>query len=66
MGLIRKAAEQGKQAIDSIFEKKENRNELDVVIIGAGPPGLSASLAATEKNLKYITLEQEDSLGGAI
>jgi thioredoxin reductase (NADPH) len=66
MGLIRKAAEQGKQAIDSIFEKKDNRNELDVVIIGAGPAGLSASLAATEKNLKYITLEQEDSLGGAI
>jgi thioredoxin reductase (NADPH) len=66
MGLIRKAAEQGKQAIDSIFEKKDNRNELDVVIIGAGPAGLSASLAATERNLKYITLEQEDSLGGAI
>ena len=66
MGLIRKAAEQGKQAVDSIVKKKNNGNDLDVVIIGAGPAGLSATLAAKEKNLKYITIEQEASLGGAI
>jgi thioredoxin reductase (NADPH) len=66
MGLIRKAAEQGKQAIDSIIEKKNNGNEYDVVIIGAGPAGLSASLAAKENSLRCITIEQEESLGGAI
>ncbi len=66
MGLIRKTAEQGKQAIDSIAQKKNDGNEYDVVIIGAGPAGLSASLAAKEKKLKCITIEQEDSLGGAI
>ncbi len=66
MGLIRKAAEQGKQAIETITEKKNEGNEYDVVIIGAGPAGMSASLAAKEKDLRYITIEQEDSLGGAI
>lgn len=66
MGLIRKAAEQGKQAIDSILKKKNEGNELDVVIIGAGPAGLAASLAAKDQQLKYITIEQEASLGGAI
>jgi thioredoxin reductase (NADPH) len=66
MGLIRKAAEQGKQAIESILKKKNEGNEYDVVIIGAGPAGLSASLAAKEHQLKCVTIEQEDSLGGAI
>lgn len=66
MGLIRKAAEQGKQAIDSILSKKNTGNDLDVMIIGAGPAGLSATLAAKEQKLKYITIEQESSLGGAI
>jgi thioredoxin reductase/NAD-dependent dihydropyrimidine dehydrogenase PreA subunit len=66
MGLIRKAAEQGKQAMDSILKKKNEGSDLDVIIIGAGPAGLSASLAAKDQQLKYLTIEQEDSLGGAI
>ncbi len=66
MGLIRKSAEQGKQAMDSIAKKKNAGNEYDVVIVGAGPAGMSASLAAKDHLLKYVTLEQEESLGGAI
>jgi thioredoxin reductase len=39
---------------------------LDVVIVGAGPAGISASLAAKEAGLRFVTIEQEDSLGGSI
>ena len=35
----------------------------DVVIIGAGPAGISASLEAKKQGLSSITLEQ-DTLGG--
>jgi thioredoxin reductase len=66
MGLIRKAAIQGTQAIESISKLKGSANPLDVVIIGAGPAGLASSLGAIEKKLRYVTLEQEPSLGGAI
>lgn len=66
MGLIRKSASQGTQAMDSISKLKGRNNPLDVVIIGAGPAGLAGTLGAIEKKLRYATLEQESSLGGAI
>lgn len=66
MGLIRKAVEQGCQAVDSIRKKQGGSSPFDVVIIGAGPAGLAASLKATEHKLKFITVEQEDSLGGNV
>jgi thioredoxin reductase (NADPH) len=66
MGLIRKAASQGTQAINTIKKLKGSTNDLDVVIVGAGPAGLASSLGAIENKLRYVTLEQEASLGGAI
>ena len=39
--------------------------DLDLVIVGAGPAGFSASLQAKANNLKCVTLEQ-DSLGGCV
>ena len=66
MGLIRKAASQGTQAINTIKKLKGSSNDLDVVIVGAGPAGLASSLGAIENKLRYVTLEQEASLGGAI
>ncbi len=69
MGLIRNAVEQGKQALESIAGKisKNSKNDevLDVLIIGAGPAGFSASLAAMEHKLNCVTLEQE-TLGGTV
>ena len=71
MGLIRKACEQGRQAIDSIRKRRKNmgktgQGEYDVVIVGAGPAGFSAGLAAMQHRLRYKLIEQEDSLGGAV
>jgi thioredoxin reductase (NADPH) len=66
MGLIRNALAQGRQAVDAIHQKRpKGRDRLDLVIVGAGPAGFSASLAAKSHGMKFITIEQE-SLGGCV
>jgi len=67
MGLIKNSVRQGSEAIDSIVKSKKTGKEnlLDVIIIGAGPAGISASLAAKKHGLSSLTLEQ-DSLGGTV
>ena len=66
MGLIRKGVDQGQRAIETIRKNKSKGSELDVVIVGAGPAGISASLAAKEAGLRFVTIEQEDGLGGSV
>lgn len=66
MGLIRKAAEQGRQAMDHIKKRSDGSGELDVVIVGCGPAGLSAGLSAMQHRLRFKLIEQEDSLGGSV
>lgn len=66
MGLIRKAVEQGRQAIVSIKSMPRGTGDLDVVIVGAGPAGIAAGLGAIQHNLRYVLVEQEESLGGAV
>ncbi len=68
MGLIKNAFNQGMQAIDSIktiIPKCNAKADFDVLIVGAGPAGLAASLAAKLAGLKFVTVEQ-DTLGGSI
>lgn len=67
MGLIKNAVEQGKQAVDTIAKtlKCTPGVQFDLVIIGAGPAGISASLNAAKHNLRFLTLEQ-DTLGGTV
>lgn len=64
MGLIRNAVRQGTHAIGAVARRKTHGADYDVVIVGAGPAGIAASLAAQEAGLRYVTVEQEDSLGG--
>jgi thioredoxin reductase len=67
MGLIRNAIEQGRQAMESIrkLDGMGQGSQLDVLIVGAGPAGFSASLAAMQHKLRSVTIEQ-DSLGGTV
>lgn len=67
MGLIKNAVEQGRQAVENIVKsmRKGHTANYDLLIVGAGPAGISASLTAKKNNLSFITLEQ-DTLGGAV
>ena len=67
MGLIKNAVEQGKQAMSYLALKISDKvnAKYDVVIVGAGPAGISASLEAKKRKLKFVTLEQ-DTLGGTV
>jgi len=64
MGLIRKAAEQGRQAMESIKKRGNGKTPHDVVVIGAGPAGIAATLAAKSHGMRYVTIEQEETFGG--
>ncbi len=66
MGLIKNALTQGQQAMEAIARARLKRaGALDVLIVGAGPAGLAASLTAKKMGLTYQTVEQE-ALGGAV
>ena len=67
MGLIRNAVEQGKQAVDNIFKSQNHGHSdyMDVLIVGAGPAGISAALMSKKLGLRFHILEQ-DTLGGTV
>jgi len=72
LALIKNAVNQGRDCIDTIVNRaKTSRangsaaNVHDVLVIGAGPAGISASLRAIEHKLKYVTLER-DEVGGTV
>jgi putative YpdA family bacillithiol system oxidoreductase len=72
LALIKNAVNQGRDSMDVIAQrfgsqgtKSADLNVLDVVIIGAGPAGISASLRASEYGLKALTLERE-TVGGTV
>jgi thioredoxin reductase len=67
MGLIKNAVEQGRQAVENIAKSLEKKHKAtyDLIIIGAGPAGISGSLTARKHNLKFLLLEQ-DTLGGTV
>jgi thioredoxin reductase len=70
LALIKNAVRQGWSCIDVIADRLQGAPShsqalYDVIIVGAGPAGISASLRAIERGLNYITIERE-TIGGAI
>ncbi len=72
LALIKNAVNQGRDCIDVIAARlamhpppSDDADIVDVCIVGAGPGGISASLRAIERKLRYLTLEQ-DEVGGTV
>ena len=71
LALIKNAVNQGRDCVDMIAarlaaaEPVGDADVYDVLVIGAGPAGISASLRAIELKLKYITVER-DEVGGTV
>jgi putative YpdA family bacillithiol system oxidoreductase len=71
LALIKNAVNQGRDCVDTIATRlkaqpiQPTAGVHDIVIIGAGPAGISASLRAIENKLKYLTIER-DEIGGTV
>ena len=72
LALIKNAVNQGRDCVDVIAKRLElsrpataDNTVWDLIIIGAGPAGISASLRASEHGLRTLTLERE-SVGGTV
>ncbi|MCP5119492.1 MAG: NAD(P)-binding domain-containing protein [bacterium] len=65
MGLIKTAINEGRLGIDHVRKRlngcatePNGAGPADVIIVGAGPAGLSATLTAQQYGLKYLTFDQ--------
>ena len=60
--LVKVAANQGKEFIEKLNAsgnvKQTDEEGLDLVIIGAGPAGISAAIEASKLGWKYVVLER--------
>jgi len=72
LALIKNAINQGRDCVDTIVGRLPKLRKpgmgtdvLDLLIVGAGPAGISASLRAGERNLKYLTVD-EGEVGGTV
>lgn len=67
MGLIKNAVTQGREAVENIAKSinRDSQASYDLIVVGSGPAGISATLKAKELKLRVLTLEQ-DTLGGTV
>ena len=64
--IIRRAAGQGRASTKASQKRFDRRLDYcDLLIVGAGPAGLSAAITAAKSNLDVILMEQDSLLGGS-
>jgi len=64
--IIRRAAGQGHASTKADLKTYDSRRrQCELLIIGSGPTGLAAALAAVENNISVIIAEQDHQLGGS-
>jgi thioredoxin reductase/ferredoxin len=67
MGLIATAVRQGVKAVEAIATTIEPKSEtVPLLVVGAGPAGIAAMLAARSRGLAARWIEKEPSIGGAV
>ncbi|MGL4963770.1 MAG: sarcosine oxidase subunit alpha family protein [Inquilinus sp.] len=65
--IIRRAAGLGTAATETDPDRYERRHAFcDVLVVGGGPAGLSAALAAAESGARVILCDESDRFGGAL
>jgi putative YpdA family bacillithiol system oxidoreductase len=72
LALIKNAVNQGRDCVDIVATRLKETGAprsvtgvYDIIIVGAGPAGISASLRAIEHKLNYLTIER-DEVGGTV
>jgi len=71
LALIKNAVSQGRDCIDTIAQRLQDEGAQpipevhDVIIVGAGPAGIAASLQAIVNKLDALTIER-DEIGGTV
>ncbi len=72
MGLVSNSVRQGVKAVDAIEASLASEGQRDagdllpLLVVGAGPAGIGASLAARAKKLGVRTIDQAHEIGGTV
>lgn len=69
--LVKNAANLGRAAIEHMLQTglrptPGSEGDVDVLIVGSGPGGMSAALSCVQRGLSYLVLEKENTLSSTV